>query len=58
MARVRYIGDEPRAVSILPEGRVQHLDPDELFEVGDDYVDSYTCQPHLYQIEETLKGKK
>lgn len=51
MARIRYVGDEPREVSILPEGTLRRVDPDQLFEVPDEHVESYECQPHLYTVE-------
>lgn len=49
MAQFRYVGDEARAVSILPAGELVRLEPDQLFDVGDDWWESYACQPHLYQ---------
>jgi hypothetical protein len=49
MVKFRYIGDEPRAVSILPSGEIRRMDPDQLFEVDGDYWESYASQPHLYE---------
>ena len=49
MAQFRYVGDEDRLVSILPAGELFRLQPDQLFDVGDEFWDSYACQPHLYQ---------
>lgn len=52
MIRFRYIGDEPREVSILPAGVLRLLEPDELFYVGEDHAASYECQPALYVRDE------
>ena len=55
MARFRYIGDEPREVSMLPAGITRLLEPDEVFTVPDEHADSYECQPGLYQRDEPAK---
>lgn len=58
MSRFRYVGTEPRQVSILPSGRLQKVEPDELFDVPDDHAASYECQPDLYKPETSrAKGK-
>lgn len=59
MVSVRYIGDEVREVSILPDGLLRRVEPDELFQVDEKVSDSYSCQPHLYEVSETsAKTKK
>ena len=52
MARFRFIGDEPRQVSILPAGSLRLVEPDELFEVPDEHAPSYECQPDLYVYDD------
>lgn len=53
MARVRYVGDEPRQVSILPAGGLQLVEPDELLPpIPDEHVESYRCQPELYEVDQ------
>lgn len=47
-ARFRYIGDEAREVSMLPEGTTRRVEPDEMFEVPTAVAKSYECQPHLF----------
>jgi hypothetical protein len=49
---VRFVGDEPRDVSILPAGTLRRVEPDEVFEVDEKVADSYSCQPHLYEVDE------
>lgn len=49
MATVRFIGDEPREVSILPDGLLRLVHPDTTFEVPKEYLESYWCQPHYYE---------
>jgi hypothetical protein len=56
--KVRYIGDEPRDVSILPSGDLRRLEPDELFEVDEKVVASYECQPALYDVSEPSSARK
>lgn len=56
--KIRYIGDEPREVSILPAGDLRLVEPDELFEVDAKVVESYAVQPHLYEVEETPAKKE
>lgn len=50
--KVRFIGDEPRHVSILPAGTLKRVEPDEVFEVDELVADSYACQPDLYEVDE------
>ncbi len=50
MSTVRYIGDEPREVSILPAGFLRLVQPDQTFEVPDKYDGAYACQPHYYEV--------
>jgi len=57
MAKFRYVGDEPREVSMLPTGDGRRLEPDELFDVDSAYADSYRCQPGLYEEIETAPKK-
>lgn len=52
VARFRYVGDEPRQVSILPAGTLRTVEPDELFEVPAEHADSYECQPHYFQRDD------
>lgn len=52
LVKVRYIGDDIREVSILPEGNLRRIEPDELFEVDEKVITSYSCQPHLYDVDE------
>ena len=52
MASFRYVGDEPREVSILPAGTLRRVEPDELFKVPDEHAESYACQPHLYESQD------
>lgn len=52
MARFRFIGDEPKEVSMLHLGALRRLEPDELFEVPDELAESYECQPALYTRED------
>ena len=58
MARVRFIGDEPREVSILPAGVLRLLEPDELFTVPDEHAGSYSCQPDLYDVGDEHAPRK
>lgn len=58
MTRVRYVGDELRQVSILPAGTLRLLEPDELFTVPDEHVESYACQPGLYDVGDEHAPKK
>lgn len=58
MVQVRYVGDEPRQVSILPAGELRALEPDEVFEVPDEWAPSYECQPALYDVPEIAPEKK
>jgi len=55
MAKFRYVGDEPREVSMLPTGDGRRLEPDELFDVDDKVAASYECQPQFYELVETAK---
>jgi len=48
-AKFRYVGDEPRSVSILPAGALRRLEPDQLFEVPAEHWASYACQPKLFE---------
>lgn len=50
MTIVRYVGDEPREVSILPAGNLKLVKPDETFEVPEKYAGSYGCQPHYFEV--------
>ncbi len=52
--KVRFVGDEPREVSILPAGTLKRVEPDEVFEVDEKVADSYACQPHLYEVDEPV----
>jgi hypothetical protein len=52
MVGVRYIGDEIREVSILPSGELRRVEPDELFQVDEKVAESYSVQPHLYEVDE------
>jgi hypothetical protein len=56
--KVRYIGDEPRDVSILPSGDLRRTEPDELFEVDEKVAESYRCQPALYEVDESAPARK
>lgn len=56
--KVRYIGDEPREVSILPDGFLRLVEPDELFEVPAAVAESYAVQPHLYEVDEPAPTTK
>lgn len=56
MARFRLLGDEPRQVSMLPEGQLRLVEPDELFTVPDEVAASYECQPDLYDRDDTEPG--
>jgi len=47
--KIRYVGDEDRQVSLLPAGDLYAVQPDAVFDVPDEWVESYSCQPHLYQ---------
>lgn len=48
VAKVRLIADEPRIVPWLgPERTVQ---PDEVVEVPDEQLDSYVCQPAVWEL--------
>lgn len=58
MARIRYVGNEPREVSILPAGVLRHLEPDELFDVPDEHAESYRCQPDLYDVGDDHAPRK
>lgn len=58
MTRIRYVGDEPREVSILPAGMLRRLEPDELFDVPDEHAESYACQPHLYDVGDDRAPRK
>jgi hypothetical protein len=51
MATVTYIGDETRDVSILPDGFLRRIEPDQKFTVPDDHAISYACQPHLFEVD-------
>lgn len=58
MGKFRYVGDEPREVSMLPNGTLRRLEPDELFDVPDTVDDSYTCQPGLFErVDAPVKAK-
>ncbi len=54
MARFRLIADEAREVSILPDGALRLIEPDELFDVPDEHAPSYECQPTLYSREDAV----
>jgi hypothetical protein len=56
MAKFRYVGDEPREVSMLPTGDARRVQPDELFDVDDKVAESYECQPQFYELVETAKA--
>ena len=47
--KIRYVGDEDREVSILPTGDLRGVTSDAVFDVPDEHVASYACQPHFYQ---------
>jgi hypothetical protein len=51
MATVTYIGDETRDVSILPDGFLRRIEPDQKFTVPDEWAMSYACQPDLYEVD-------
>ena len=50
MSTVTYIGDEPREVAILPAGFSKLVQPDEKFDVPDEFDASYACQPQYYEV--------
>jgi hypothetical protein len=52
MSQFRYVGDEPRQVSMLPSGELRLVEPDQVFTVPDAVWDSYACQPHLYEAQD------
>ena len=56
MAQIRYRGDEPRQVSILPAGATRKVDLDEVFTVPDDHAESYDCQPHYFEWVDKPEG--
>jgi hypothetical protein len=47
--KLRYVGEEPREVSILPAGMLRAVQPEDVFDVPDEWVESYSGQPHFYQ---------
>ena len=49
LVQIRYVGDEPREVSILPAGVLRPVQPDDVFDVDELVADSYSCQPHFFQ---------
>ncbi len=51
MSTVTYIGDEPREVAILPDGYTKVVQPDEKFNVPDEFDASYACQPHFFEVK-------
>jgi hypothetical protein len=51
MATVTYIGDETRDVSMLPDGFLRRIEPDQKFTVPDEHAMSYACQPHFYEVD-------
>jgi hypothetical protein len=50
MSTVTYIGDEPREVAILPAGFMKVMQPDEKFDVPDEFDASYACQPGFFEV--------
>lgn len=53
--KIRYVGPNPRSVSMLPAGTLRNVVPDELFEIPDKHAKSYTCQPALFKAESAAK---
>lgn len=55
MAKVKLLADEPLLVSILPHGTLRRVEPGEVFDVDDKHVESYECQPDLYDVQPVKK---
>lgn len=55
MAKFRFVGEEPRQVSMLPHGGLRRVEPDEIFEVPDEHAESYESQPHFYERQDAPK---
>lgn len=55
--RFRFIGAEPRLVSMLPSGELRRVEPDQLFAVPAEFWESYACQPHYYVAQDEEPGR-
>lgn len=56
MARFRYVGDEPREVTLHPTGITRRVEHGDLFDVGDSYVSPFESEPDLYVRDEPPAG--